>query len=160
MKLTTLPLIFVLLPAATLANHKTIPAQLTGAKTVSIVCNGELCSKSIQSAAVEALWKWGRYRVAQSDKDADLILSFEIGATRYGPTEYQPVWGDGSMGQLATGKVPTVQQVTKRWTLAILDSHQAAHPKLLDISQSYSEDDAFATYDLIRRLMKDVGKKR
>ncbi len=158
MKLKTLSLVF-LVPAATLANHKTIPAQLREAKTVSIVCNGQLCSKSIQSAAVEALWKWGRYSVVQSDKDADLILSFEIGAAQYGPTEFQPVWGTGSTGQLATGKVPEVQQVTKHWKLSILDSHQAAHPKLLDISQSYSEDDAFATYDLIRRLTKDVGKK-
>lgn len=159
MKLTTLSLIFLLAPAAALANHKTVPAQLTEAKTASIVCNGKPCSKSIQSAAIEALLKWGRYIVVDSDKDADLILSFEMGAAQSLPVEYRPVWGSGAAGVM-TGGTTKVQQVTTRWTLSILDSHQAAHPKLLDTSHSYSDsdDDAFATYDLIRRLLKDVRK--
>jgi len=150
-------MIFLLAPAA-LANHKTIPPQLTGAKTVSIVCNGESCSKSIQSAAVEALWKWGRYIVVQSDKDADLILSLEIGAAQYSSDPYRPTSVYGQAGDMVQA-----QHVTKRLTLSILDSRQAAHPKLLDISHSYSDADAAdasATYDLIRRLMKEVGKNR
>ena len=159
MKLKTLSLIFLLAPAAALANHKTIPAQLTEAKTASIVCNGKPCSKSIQSSALEALLKWGRYIVVDSDKDADLILSFEMGAAQSGQVEYRPVWGSGSAGAM-TGGMTKVQPITKRWTLSILDSHQAAHPKLLDTSHSYSgsDDDAFATYDLIRSLLKDVPK--
>jgi hypothetical protein len=160
MKSKTLSLIFLLVPAAALADHKTIPAQLTEAKTASIVCNGRPCSKSIQSAAIEALLKWGRYIVVDSDKDADLIVSFELSAVQNGPDEYRPVWGSGAAGAM-TGGMTKVQQVTKRWTLSILDSHQAAHPKLLDITHNYSgsDDDAFATYDLIRRLMKDIRKK-
>ena len=162
MRLKTLSLIFLLAPAAALSSQKTVtvPIQLIEAKTVSILCDEKPCPKPILSAAEKALKKWGRYSVAESDKDAGLILSFEIGPPQYGPAHYEVMspMGSGSTTDIATQQAPKVQEVTKHWTLSILDAHQAARPKLLEITKSYTEDDATATYDLIYRLKKEVGK--
>jgi hypothetical protein len=162
MRLKTLSLIFLLAPAAALSQQKAVPVQLIEAKTVSVVCYGQPCAKPILSAAEKALRKWGRYSVAEPGKDADLILSFWIGPAQYGPAHYEVLspMGTGSTTDIATQHAPKVQTVTKDWTLSVLDEHQATHPKLLEISQSYSEGDDYASYNLIDRLKKEVGKSR
>jgi hypothetical protein len=162
MRLKTLSLIFLLVPAAALSQQKAVPVQLIEAKTVSVVCYGQPCPKPILSAAEKALRKWGRYSVADPGKDADLILSFWIGPAQYGPAHYEVLspMGTGSTTDIATQHAPKVQTVTKDWTLSVLDEHQAAHPKLLEISGSYSEGDDYASYNLIDRLKKEVGKSR
>jgi hypothetical protein len=160
MRLKTLSLIFVLAPAAALSQQKAVPVQLIEAKTVSVVCYGQPCPKPILSAAEKALRKWGRYSVAEPGKDADLILSFWIGTAQYGPTHYEVLspMGSGSTTDIATQQAPKLQTVTKDWTLSVLDDHQATRPKLLEISQSYSEGDTYASYNLIYKLKKEVGK--
>jgi hypothetical protein len=160
MRLKTLSLIFLLAPAAALSQQKAVPVQLIEAKTVSVVCYEQPCTKQILSAVEKALRKCGRYSVVESGKDADLILSFWIGPAQYGPTHYEVLssMGSGSTTDIATQQAPKVQTVTKDWTLSVLGDHQATRPKLLEISQSYSEGDTYASYNLIDRLKKEVGK--
>ena len=111
--------------------------------------------------AASTLAKWGRYSVILHGKDADLILSFDISSPQEGLAHYEvpsPA-GTGSMSDIATQQAPRIQETRKHWTLSVLDGDETTHPKLMEIQEVYSNDDAAAAKDLIYKLKREVGKE-
>jgi hypothetical protein len=160
MRIKILTLILLLTPPAVFAKRKPVPPQLTSAKTVRLTCNGQPCEDPILSAAKKTLVKWGRYSVILDGKAADLILSFEIGPPHEGLPHYEVLSpaGTGSMSDIGTQDAPRVQEIRKRWTFSVLDGDEAAHPKLWEVQDVYSDDDGAAAKDLIYKLKREVGK--
>jgi hypothetical protein len=162
MQTKILALILLLTPSAVFAKRKPVPAQLANAKTVRLTCNGQPCEEPILSAARKTLAKWGRYSLILDGSKADLILSFDIGSPHEGMAHYEVLSpaGTGSVSDIATQDAPRVQEIKKHWIFSVLDGDEAAHPKLWQVQDVYSDDDGAAAQDLIYKLKREVGKRR
>ena len=69
-----LALVLVVSPIHAKDKHPTLPASVIAAKTVYI--DNQTGHTEITDRAYEALSKWGRLKILQNAKDADLVLRF------------------------------------------------------------------------------------
>jgi hypothetical protein len=69
-----LALVLVVSPIHAKDKHAPLPASVIAAKTVYI--DNQTGHSDITDRAYEALSKWGRFKILQNEKDADLVLRF------------------------------------------------------------------------------------
>ena len=69
-----LALVFVVSPIHAKDKHAPLPAGVLAAKTVYI--DNQTGHSEITDRAYEALSNWGRFKILQNAKDADLVLRF------------------------------------------------------------------------------------
>jgi hypothetical protein len=69
-----LALVLVVSPIHAKDKHAPLPASVIAAKTVYI--DNQTGHSDITDRAYEALTKWGRFKILQNAKDADLVLRF------------------------------------------------------------------------------------
>ena len=63
------------------------------------------------------------------------------------------------MSDIATQQAPRIQETRKHWSFSVPDGDETTHPKLMEIQEVYSNDDAAAAKDLIYKLKREVGKE-
>jgi len=73
-KIVALAVVLVVSPMYAADKYPPLPASVTAAKTVYI--DNQTGSSQITDKAYEALSKWGRFKVVQDAKGADLVLRF------------------------------------------------------------------------------------
>ena len=73
-KTVALAIVLVASPIFAADKYPPLPASVTAAKTVFI--DNQTGSSQVTDKAYEALTKWGRYKIVNDAKDADLVLRF------------------------------------------------------------------------------------
>jgi len=110
-KTVALAVVLVVSPIYAADKYPPLPASVIAAKTVYI--DNKTGYTQVTDKAYEALSKWGRYKIVNDAKDADLVLRFTA------DTEGRPTAPGNNIDQSPTPIVLSVRdQTTELWTIS------------------------------------------